>query len=107
MISNRKRSKTQLQVQKLKLHTHRMTMLICKNVWELVDYTSNTGVAAWARGEDYGLKGINRKINERGFSWTSVDNEQGIRKGINSTLCIKDPTFLLKEKIDLVLISLI
>lgn len=67
MISNRKRSKTQLQVQKLKLHTHRMTMLICKNVWELVDYTSNTGVAAWARGGDYGLKGINRKINKRGI----------------------------------------
>ena len=42
-------------------------MLICKNVWELVDYTSNTGVAAWARGGDYGLKGINRKINKRGI----------------------------------------
>ena len=44
-----------------------MTMCICKNVWELVDYTSNTGVAACARGEEYGLKGINRKISERGI----------------------------------------
>ena len=67
MISNKKRSKTQLQVQKLKIHTHKMTMRICKIVWELVDYTSNTGVAACARGEEYGLKGINRKISERGI----------------------------------------
>ena len=67
MISNRKRSKTQLQVQKLKLHTHRMTKHPPPPVWELVDYTSNTGVAAWARGGDYGLKGINRKINKRGL----------------------------------------
>lgn len=67
MISNRKGSKTQFQVQKLKRRTHRMTMHICKNVWELGDYTSNTGVAAWARGEEYGLKGINRKIREGFF----------------------------------------
>lgn len=69
MVRNKKRSKTQFQLQKLKYIHVKQQCTFARVFGNESIYIKH--LAAYGRGEECGLKGLTRNINKKG---TSVDN---------------------------------